>query len=216
MPDQSMDQREKLMQAALACERNGLLRHSQGNLSLRMEGEDRILITPSGLPYREMGPADLVVLDLQGRVLEGDRKPSYERHAHLAVYRARREVGACIHTEPPYLNALYLAGREVPPVLENFVYSFAGQGLAVMEPMMSGSEEFAAGSLQVLGEGFGAVWKSHGLFCVGKDIKAALQRSLVAEQAAQVYWLALVLGEVNPNPIPEVEFQRLVRAAHQG
>src|SRR5579884_2704073 len=155
-------------------------------------------ITPTSVPYAEMRPEDIVTVDLDGRKVHGALDPSSETPVHILTYRARPGVGACIHVEPPYVNALGVIGAEIPNVLGNFVYLFGGRGLAVVPCLHSGTEGFAQASVRAMGDRFGAVWKNHGLFCVGQDIGHALNRCIAAEQAARVYYLALVAraGEI--------------------
>ncbi len=190
--------RRQLVSAARRAEALDLVAYAQGNLSARIPRTEYILITPTSVPYAEMRPEDIVTVDLDGRKVHGALDPSSETPVHILTYRARPGVGACIHVEPPYVNALGVIGAEIPNVLGNFVYLFGGRGLAVVPCLHSGTEGFAQASVRAMGDRFGAVWKNHGLFCVGQDIGHALNRCIAAEQAARVYYLALVAraGEI--------------------
>ena len=139
--------RRQLVEIAQRCEAYGLVLRSQGNFSVRLPGVGRILITPSGLPYSSMVPGDIVEVELDGRLVSAPLEPSYELTFHLAAYRADPRINACAHTEPPHLNALYALNRTLPNVLGNFIYAFAGKGLAVGPRMRSGSPDFAQASL---------------------------------------------------------------------
>ena len=208
--------RRDLVEVAQRCEAYGLVLRSQGNFSVRIPGTDRVLITPTGMPYSTMRPGDIVELELDGRVLRAPHKPSYEVPVHLAAYRSDARIGACAHTEPPHINALYALNRHLPNVLGNFIYAFAGKGLAVGPRMKSGSVEFAAANVEAMGDRFGIVWPNHGLFCVGRTLEVAFIRSLHAEQAAQVYYLAIALEGREPILLPASELAALVESARQG
>src|SRR5579884_145801 len=165
--------RRQLVSAARRAEALDLVAYAQGNLSARIPRTEYILITPTSVPYAEMRPEDIVTVDLDGRKVHGALDPSSETPVHILTYRARPGVGACIHVEPPYVNALGVIGAEIPNVLGNFVYLFGGRGLAVVPCLHSGTEGFAQASVRAMGDRFGAVWKNHGLFCVGQDIGRA-------------------------------------------
>jgi L-fuculose-phosphate aldolase len=201
------------VEVAQRCEAYGLVMRSQGNFSVRVPGTDRVLITPTGRPYSTMRPGDIVEVDLSGRVLSAPHPPSYELPVHLAAYRANGRIGACAHTEPPHINALYALNKPLPNVLGNFIYAFAGRGLAVGPRMKSGTEAFASANVQALGDRFGIVWPNHGLFCIGRTLEVAFIRSLHAEQAAQVYYLALALNSREPLLLPNEEQARYVESA---
>ncbi|MGH2620702.1 MAG: class II aldolase/adducin family protein [Anaerolineales bacterium] len=205
--------RHDLVEVAQRCEAYGLVLRSQGNFSVRIPDSNRVLITPTGRPYSTMRPGDVVEADLDGRILKGPHAPSYELPVHLAAYQADARIGACAHTEPPHVNALYALNKSLPNILGNFIYAFAGRGLAVGPRMKSGTSAFAAANIEALGDRFGIVWPNHGLFCVGRTLEVAFIRSLHAEQAAQVYYLAIALDGREPLLLPNEEQEQYVRAA---
>lgn len=209
-------QRRQLVEIAQRCEAYGLVLRSQGNFSVRLPGSGRVLITPSGIPYSSMTPGDIVEVEADGRLIRAPHAPSYELPVHLAAYRADSRINACAHTEPPHLNALYALNQTLPNVLANFIYAFAGRGLAVGPRMRSGSPAFAQASLQAMGDRFGVVWPNHGLFCVGRDLEMAFLRSLHAEQAAEVYYLSISLEGDGPTLFPPDQEAEIVQSAVQG
>jgi ribulose-5-phosphate 4-epimerase/fuculose-1-phosphate aldolase len=213
MPVSERDLRQQIIAVAQICECRDLLIYTQGNFSARRPGTpDQVLITPSDVPYPGMQPDDLVVVNLEGQKLEGKHQPSSETPIHTTAYRRFPQVGACAHVESPYVNALYALGIEIPPILGNFVYLFAGKGLAVGPSIKSASRDFAEKTLDAMGDRFGVVWKNHGMFCVGPDIHTALKRCLAAEQSARVYWLALSLGKGEPDLVPAGVQQEMIEA----
>lgn len=213
MSESERDLRRSIIEVAQFCECRDLVTYTQGNFSARRPGHaDQILITASDVPYPGMQPEDLVVVDLQGKKVEGAREPSSETPIHTTAYRRFPGVGACAHVESPYVNALYALGLEIPPILGNFVYLFAGRGIAVGPSIKSASWDFAEKTLDAMGDRFGVVWKNHGMFCVGPDIRTALKRCLAAEQSARTYWLALSLGRGEPELVPVDVQQQMVEA----
>jgi ribulose-5-phosphate 4-epimerase/fuculose-1-phosphate aldolase len=145
--------------------------------------------------------------------LHGEYDSSSEADVHALAYRRYKEVGACVHVEPTYLNTLYSLNRPVPNILGNFVYLFGGRGLAPGPSLRSGTANFAAASLDAMGDRFGVVWKNHGVFCVGVDLEVALDRCIAAEQAAHVYYLALALGLGEPDLVPDEVQDEMVEVA---
>ena len=155
--------RAEVVTTARAMAAEGLVKGSEGNVS-RRDG-DLVHITPAGLPYDEMDEADLVTLDLSGSVVAGEREPSSERAVHLAIYAARADVGAVVHTHSPAATA----SATVAPVAE-----FAP----------SGSAQLGTNVVAALGSGDCVVMERHGVVAVGADLAAAFGVARRAEAAA--------------------------------
>lgn len=192
--------RTLLVQVGRRVSQMGLAPYAQGNLSVRVPGEELVLITPTAIPYDEMEEDDIVAIRLDGKTAWGKWAPSSETVVHLSAYSAFPWVGGCVHVEPPFINAVYAAGREVPNVLGNMVYWFGGRGLGLVPPVRSGTDDFARLTVEALRDKLGVVWRNHGLFCVGRTLEEAFVRCWVAEQTAQVFLLASLLG----GPVHEV------------
>ncbi len=148
-----------------------------------------------------MTPEDLVSVDLQGQVQAGRHQPSYETPVHCAVYRARPEVRAVIHTEPPYVNCFGVVREEIPPILMDL--SFVGGSVPVGPCMRSGSDEFGQAMLEAMGARQAVIWPNHGLLAVGASPEEALKRTWQIENGAEVYFLARQVGEPQLVP-PEI------------
>jgi len=212
-----LELRQQLIDAARFCEARDLLVYTQGNFSARIPGTDRVLITPSDTPYSTMDPDDIVEVDLRGNKVAGKRAPSSETPIHTTAYRRDPKVGGCAHVESPYVNALYTLNLELPNILGNFTYLFAGKGLAMGPAIRSANQDFADKTLDAMRDRMGVVWKNHGLFCVGPDIILALKRCMAAEQAARVYYLALCLNRGKPDLIPQdVQDEMVAKAVEYG
>lgn len=213
MNPNELELRQELITAAQYCESHDLLIYTQGNFSTRVAGTDRVLITPSDIPYPTMVPEDIVEVDIEGNKISGKYEASSETPIHLTAMRRYPHVGACAHIESPYLNALSSVNKSVPNILGNFVYLFGGMGLALGPSIRSANQDFADNTIDAMGEKFGVIWKNHGLFCVGQNIKIAFKRCIAAEQAARVYYLSLALGQGEPDLIPDDVQAEMVETA---
>lgn len=152
-------------------------------------------ITPSGLPYENMTTADLVRMDFSGNVLDGNRKPSSEWRLHAALYLARPDCGAVVHTHSVYATAFAVARRPVLPVVEDMA-QVVGGSVEVAEYSLPGTAELAQNAVSALADRGAVLLASHGLVGVAADLPEALQVCRLVEKAAQVLLLAHQLGPV--------------------
>ncbi|MEM2830821.1 MAG: class II aldolase/adducin family protein, partial [Candidatus Jordarchaeales archaeon] len=125
---------------------SGLVEGTEGNVSAKV-GDDRVLITPTSMSYMEMALEDLVLLDLNGNVLEGKRQPSSEKPMHLKVYNAREDVRAIIHTHSLYASVLAVLRKPLPPLTDEFMFKYGGT-IEVAEYGLTGSEELAENAVK--------------------------------------------------------------------
>ncbi|MDQ7843816.1 MAG: class II aldolase/adducin family protein [Armatimonadota bacterium] len=165
----------------------GLTLGISGNLSVRVPDSDRIVIKATGVSMGDMTVEDTLLLDLAGRVLEASpRRPSKERFFHLAIYRARPDVGAVSHLHPPHVLA-FAALHRLPPLLTGASRTFLGGKLALVRPAPSGSQELA----DLVGQAFSnpaivaAILAEHGSVTVGPDLRQAFYLSQYLEDAAR-------------------------------
>ncbi len=153
----------------------GLVEASQGNVSARLAG--RCVITPRDIPYAEMQPADVVELELDGAVVAGTREPSSEWRVHAAIYAARPDAEAVVHTHSPHAVAFCAGGAELPP-------SGGRPGVPVAPAAPPGSEELARTVAEALGDGEAVLMTGHGVVAVGASLEEALALALEVEQRA--------------------------------
>jgi L-fuculose-phosphate aldolase len=216
-----MSWEEEKQQVLAACRRivaAGLVAGSSGNVSRRVEGPEGaplVAITPSRVPYHRLTAADILVIDFEGDPVEGEGVPSSETLAHLAVYRARADVGAVIHTHSIYASALAVAGLEIPPLLDEQVVVLGGS-VPVAEYAMAGSQELADKACTALGEGNAVLLHNHGVLGVGADLEDAASVCELVERLAQIYVLALALGQVTPLPERVVEVEKKIFRMSRG
>src|SRR2546422_5144363 len=133
--------REQLVGFARQMITTGLVRGTSGNISTREPGAAQALVTPSGVDYDTMTPDAVVLVDLEGRPVNPGFKPSVDTPVHVAIYRARPDVGAVIHTHSPYAAAFSTLGREIPPLItESAGYVGGGvRGMAYVPPGQIGT-----------------------------------------------------------------------------
>ncbi len=200
--------RRALVEATRAAAAAGLVCSSEGNFSVRLEG-GRFLITPSGVDYLSMGPGDLVLVGGSGEPLEAGKVPSVETPTHLAVYGAREDVRAVIHTHPPYSTALAVLRIPLPEVVEEVIPVVGGR-VEVAEYAPFGTERLARNVVRALGERNAVLMANHGLLTCGRDLREALRNALIVEKAARIYLTALSVGRPEPLPADAVERLRAI------
>jgi len=163
---------------------------SFGNVSCRLGG--KIMITPTGLDYFAMEPADIVTLDLEGKRLAGQLEPSSEFRLHLALYRARADARAIVHTHSVHAIALSLVAAELPPITSELKHVLGGP-VPVAPYAPAGTQELAkqaATTLLLEGKSKGLILARHGVVSLGRDLDEALLVCHLIERNAKVYLLA--------------------------
>ncbi|MEM0358617.1 MAG: class II aldolase/adducin family protein [Candidatus Hadarchaeales archaeon] len=201
-----LELKKKIVEGGRRMVEKGLAHGSMGNLSIKIPSKNLVVISPSHIPYECMQPEQVSVVDLQGNLLEG-LTPSTELPMHLAVYRARPEVGAVVHAHPVYASALASVGLGIPSFLEEVVVLFGGE-VEVAEYAPPGSEELAKNVVKALNKKNAVLLSNHGTLCCGRDLEQALELSEALERTCKTYLLSLLLG--GPRYLPEevVKLQR--------
>ena len=181
-----MSLRAEIVAAAQQMHRLGLVAGSSGNLSAR--ADDRVLVTPSRLPYTEMREDDLVTLSLAGEVLEGDREPSSERRVHLAVYAARPEVAAIVHTHSVHATAWSFLGEPLDTGTQELAVVLGGP-LRTATDAPSGTDAIASAAVAALEGRRAALLARHGVLGLGESPARALDVCVMVEHQAELAWL---------------------------
>lgn len=207
---------EKEARAAVLAAAKGLLEHrltsgTSGNVSARLDG-GTIVITPSGLPYADMGPEHLVVITMAGEPVSpgavspdtGGLAPSSEYQLHTACYQAFPEIGAVLHSHPPYASMFAAAREPVPAVIDEAVI-FLGGEIPVAPYAISGSAQVGTNAAAMLAGRASALLANHGLVTVAATPAQALHHAVLSEHCAQVAWGARALGGHVPLPAATLE-----------
>lgn len=195
-----MHYKEAILVAGRTLMEKSLTIGTWGNISCRDPEKGHIYITPSGMPYPSLEHQDIVVLDVNGTLVEGERVPSSECPLHLAIYQKRKDVQAVIHTHPIYSGAFGVVEEGIPPVTEDFV-QLVGSAVNCARYALPGTRELAEECVQALGENNGVLLTNHGTVCVGCSLDAAFMVCDVVEKTAQIVLLSRLLGR--PRVIPE-------------
>lgn len=170
----------------------GYVVSNDGNVSARVE-EDRVLITPSGVGKGRVTPDMLVLCDLEGRILEGDRHPSSESGMHLMVYRERPDVRAVVHAHPPFSTARAICRR---PLTERYLAEMilGLEEVPVTEFAMPSTAEVPDSVRPFVRTHSAVLLANHGSLAWGPDLLSAFDRLEVVEQTAKVYFLVERMG----------------------
>jgi len=191
-------ERTLVLGTALRLLERGLVVGKAGNVSLRVkqvQGMDLVVITPTSRYYDDLAYSDLPVVDLEGRLIEGNMAPSSETALHLAIYRAREGAGAIVHTHSIHASAMAVSQIGIPAILEEEVALLGGEvKVAAYGP--SGTAELAHHAVEAMADRRAVLLSNHGAVGVGRTLREALDAAELIERAAQVYLLALSLGKV--------------------
>lgn len=173
--------------------RNNLVAWTSGNVSLLDRETGYVIIKPSGIRYEALLPEHMVVVDLEGAIVEGELKPSSDTASHLYIYRHRPDVGGIVHTHSPYATAFAAVNLPIPVYLTAQADEFGGTipcgGFALI-----GGEEIGKVVVDAIGSSPAVLLKNHGVFTIGSTAEAAVKTAVMVEDIAHTVWLALQLG----------------------
>ncbi|MFJ2757166.1 L-ribulose-5-phosphate 4-epimerase [Nocardioides sp. NPDC087217] len=176
-----------------------------GNVSERVpnpDGEDLLVIKPSGVAYEDITAEAMVVCDLAGNLVEGERSPSSDTAAHAYVYANMPEVGGVVHTHSTYATAWAARGEEIPCVLTMMADEFGGP-VPVGPFAIIGDDSIGRGIVETLRESRSpaVLMRNHGPFTIGKDGRSAVKAAVMCEEVARTVHIARQLGQ--PLPIDQ-------------
>jgi L-ribulose-5-phosphate 4-epimerase len=200
--------RAELVRLHAELPRNGLVAWTGGNVSARDPDTGLVAIKPSGVRYEDLTAASMVVLDLDGRIVEGTNKPSSDTASHLHIYRHRPDVNGVVHTHSRFATAFAAVGRSIPVVLTAQADEFGGE-IPCAGFAMIGDEEIGAQVVATIGSSPAVLLKNHGVFTVGATAAAAVKAAVMTEDVAATVWAALQIGE--PDVLPDDVVERLHR-----
>ena len=198
--------RKKVFETGLKMAEARLVVAKEGNVSARIPGEEKIAITPSQIPYDIMKLDDILIVGFDEKILLGKPKPSTETKMHIAVYKARSDVGGVIHTHSPFASALSCVGGKIPALLDEQTV-FLGGDISTAPYALAGTAEIGANAAQALSERDGTMLSNHGTICCGKNLDEALRNAILLEKLAMIYITAKTIGEIIPIPANIAELQ---------
>jgi L-fuculose-phosphate aldolase len=199
------DPRPHIIAVTHALDAAGMVPNKSGNVSVRTA--DGYLITPAGTAYAELRPADLVALALDGTPSAPGLRPSSEWQMHAAIYRARDDVRAIVHTHSPHATALASAGRGIPPF--HYMIALAGGDIRCMPYSTFGTVELAQAAVRGLEGRRACLLANHGVIAVGTTLARAHSVAIEVENLAREYLLLLAAG-LEPRLLDDAELDRVI------
>ena len=188
--------------------KNNLVAWTSGNVSGRDPETGLVVIKPSGICYEDLTPGNMVVVDLDAKVVEGKHKPSSDTFAHVYIYRHRADVNGVVHTHSTFATAWAAVGIPIPPVLTAICDEFGGP-VPVGAYAKIGGDEIGQEILRSIGSSPAILMKNHGVFTIGKTPEAAVKAAVMVEDVARTVFYAMQLG--TPAEIPPEEVERAHR-----
>ncbi|UWG99006.1 class II aldolase/adducin family protein [Dehalobacter sp. DCM] len=209
------EQRRQVIETAREALQTGLIMLTTGNFSLRDPETGYMCITPSGMDYQQVTPADIVVMDTKGTIIDGDRKPSIEGSLHRFAYEKRPDIFGVCHSHSPYATA-WASVEEPFPLIVAELAGMLGSNLMTAPFFPMGSMELAEVTIRVLGNQNAVLMSNHGQLTVGPSLPKALAHARLIEEAAKIACFAKSIG--TPRIISEEKAESLKKwlATHYG
>jgi L-ribulose-5-phosphate 4-epimerase len=198
--------REELAALHQELPKNNLVMWTGGNVSARDAKTGLIVIKASGIRYEDMRSEHMVVVDIDGKMVAGDFKPSSDVYSHLYIYKQRPDVNGVVHTHSRYATAFAAVGKPIPCVLTAIADEFGGPipcgGFALI-----GDEAIGKVVVDSIGKSPAVLLKNHGVFTIGKNANAAVKAAVMTEDVAATVWMAMQIG--TPDVIPQEDVDKL-------
>lgn len=185
-------EKNQVIEAGIKLHDYRLISLSGGNVSLRVN--NHILVTPSGMAYQELVSDDIVVMNLDGSIVEGERRPSVDSVALLYIYNNMPEVKSVIHTHQVYATAVGLISDTLPAVVTTLVNAALGP-ITVAPFSSAASLDMGIEAVNNLNGKRAVILKQHGVITVGSTLKEALYAAVYMEDAAKTYLAAKAVGD---------------------
>ena len=185
--------KEEICRLNIALPVYNLVVWTSGNVSVRDPQSGFVVIKPSGVKFEDLKPEHMVVIDLDGKVVEGELKASSDTASHLYIYRHMLEVNGVVHTHSNYATAFAALGKPIPPVLTAIADEFGGQ-IPCGDFALIGGEQIGKVVVESIGHSPACLLKNHGVFTVGSSGVKALKAAVMVEDIAKTVWIALQMG----------------------
>lgn len=198
--------KQELVTLNQALPKNNLVVWTGGNVSIRDPESGLVVIKPSGVYFEDLTPESMIVVDINGKMVEGSLKPSSDTASHLFIYRQRPDVNGVVHTHSRYATAFAAVGKSIPVYLTAQGDEFGGPipcaGFALI-----GGEEIGRQVIEHIGKSSAVLLKNHGVFTIGKTGSEAVKAAVMVEDIAATVWMALQIG--TPSEIPPEDVEKL-------
>ncbi|MBN1992486.1 MAG: L-ribulose-5-phosphate 4-epimerase [Anaerolineae bacterium] len=201
--------RQEVWELHMELPKNDLVKWTGGNISARDPETGYVVIKPSGVRYEALKPEHMVIVDLQGQVIEGRLKYSSDTASHLYIYRHRPDVNGVVHTHSPYATAFAAVNKPIPVYLTAHGDEFGGTipcgGFALI-----GSEDIGKVVVESIGRSPAVLLKNHGVFTIGETVEKATKAAVMVEDVAKTVWLALQIGqpdEIDPEDVKKLHYR---------
>lgn len=200
------EMKRKVQEIALKSYKEGLVAGTSGNVSLYDHQYSVMAITPSNLDYNIMTPQDIVIMDLDGKIIEGDLNPSSEWKMHGEVYKHKSEVNAVIHTHSPRATSFAVVHEEIPLILVEML-PFIGGDIPLAKFALPATPELGLSAVNALENRNACLLENHGVLAIGTTLDQAYIRAVYVEDAATIYHYARQVGY--PRLVPDEAVQIL-------
>jgi ribulose-5-phosphate 4-epimerase/fuculose-1-phosphate aldolase len=213
-----LDARKTVLDTAREMCAKGLVVGNSGNISLRLppDGQTGLMaITPTSRHYDTLDYDDIPIVDFNSQNVEGKLKPSVETPLHIAIYQARKNVNAVIHTHSVFASAVAVSGLEIPPILLDQVLFLGGEIKASGGALVTSPEQIK-GFIRALGDRSAALIPNHGAVGTGKTMRDAFNACELIEKTSRIYLLALGAGKVNLLPQDVIKLEKAAYDKLQG
>jgi L-ribulose-5-phosphate 4-epimerase len=202
--------RKEVWECNLMLPRYNLVVMTSGNVSGRDPETGLVVIKPSGVSYDTLTPADMVVVDLDGKVIEGSLKPSVDTESHLYIYNHRADVFGVSHTHSTYASVFAALGKPIPPCLT--ASAMLGGEIPLGDFVPIGGTEIGREVVEKIGSKLAILMQNHGVFTIGKDAHQAAKMAVEVENIAKITYMAMLLGD--PILLSEDGFNQVSNIYH--
>jgi L-ribulose-5-phosphate 4-epimerase len=198
--------KQRVSQLLAVLPESNLVCSTGGNVSARDPESNYVVIKPSGVPYEELSPEVLVVVDGQGNKVEGKFKPSSDTASHLYIYRNMPEINGIVHTHSPYATAFAAAERPIPVLFTETAEEFGGE-IPISEFVLIGDDAIGEQVVKYGAKTKAVVLRKHGIFTIAFTPEKAVDLAILVENSAHIAWLSYHLN--SPTPLAEKDIQAL-------
>ena len=189
-------EREQIVEYGIKCSEAGLCPGTSGNISAFNAEKGLMAISPSGIDYYKTKPEDVVIMDLDGKIVDGDKKPSSEWGLHSIFYKTKPGIGGVVHTHSIYCTTFAVLGRPIRAV--HYAIADAGTPEIPVAPYhLFGTKELAEETIRVCGSGNAVLMANHGVIACGESVAKAFSLAVNLEYAAEIQYRAECIGKPN-------------------